>query len=119
MAKPSLKKAIPVLPQTEVRKATEFYSEKLGFTTLFVYGDDYAGVERDGIELHFYKCADKNIAENTSCRIDVENVEELYSEFGPSGAIHPNGLLEKKPWGITEFAILDDAGVCITFGEKI
>lgn len=114
-----LKRAIPVLPQPDVRKAAEFYLTKMGFETLFIHGEDYAGVGRDDIELHFYKCTDKKIAENTSCRIDVRRVEDLYGEFGPSGVIHPNGLLEKKPWGITEFSILDEAGVCITFGEEV
>ncbi len=114
-----LKKAIPVLPQPDVKKAADFYKSKMGFETLFVHGADYAGVGRDGIELHFYQCRDKTIAENTSCRIDVDNVEELYSEFGPKGVVHPNGLLETKPWGMREFAILDEAGVCITFGEGV
>ena len=119
MAGAGLKQAIPVLPQTDVKKAVAYYESKLGFKILFVHGEEYGGVGRDGVELHFYKCADKKIADNTSCRIDVENVEALYSEFGPSGAIHPNGLLETKPWGVKEFSILDEAGVCITFGEDV
>ncbi|MDJ0679472.1 MAG: hypothetical protein QNJ18_06365 [Xenococcaceae cyanobacterium MO_167.B52] len=32
--------------------------------------------------------------------------------------IDPNGKLETKPWGMKEFAILDPAGVCITFCES-
>jgi hypothetical protein len=31
--------------------------------------------------------------------------------------IHPNGQLQTQPWGMKEFAIIDVAGVCITFFE--
>lgn len=114
-----LMSAIPVLPQTNVIKAAEFYRSKMGFKRLFAYDDDYAAVGRDGIVLHFYKCDDKHVAENTSCRVIVENVDRLFAEFEPAGIIHPNGTLESKPWGMREFAILDEAGVCITFGEEL
>lgn len=45
--------------------------------------------------------------------------EQLYEELQAKGGemIHPNGKLEMKPWGTTEFAILDPAGICITFYE--
>ena len=37
----------------------------------------------------------------------------------PQGVIHPNGYLTTKPWGTQEFAILDPAGVCMTFYEPV
>jgi catechol 2,3-dioxygenase-like lactoylglutathione lyase family enzyme len=113
-----LKKAIPVFPQPSVERAAEFYREKLGFVVDFIYDEGYAGVSRDGFELHFWKCGDKHIAENTSCRVGVENIDPLYEEFSAAGVVHPNGKLQQKPWGFREFAILDEAGNLITFAEE-
>ena len=112
-------KAIPLFPQPDIKKATEFYKEKLGFEISFIYEEGYGGVTRDNFELHFWKCDDKKIAENTSCRVEVEDVKSLYEEYEKAGIVHPNGKLEEKPWGIIEFAILDEAGNLITFGQEV
>ena len=60
-------------------------------------------------------------AEETSLRIRVEGIEQLYQEFLAQGEdiIHPNGKLESKPWGCKEFVVLDKAGVCITFYDFV
>ena len=114
-----MKKAIPLFPQPNIKRATEFYRDKMGFEILFMYGEDYGGVLRDEFLLHFWKCEDKKIAENTSCRVEVDDAETLYKEFSKTGVIHPNGALEVKPWGYKEFAILDEAGNLIRFAEEI
>jgi len=54
-----------------------------------------------------------------SFRIHVQHVEQLYAEYQAQGVIHPNGQLATKPWGTQEFAILDPAGVCVTFYEPV
>lgn len=63
----------------------------------------------------------KHLARWTTLRIQVEHVEQLYEEFMAlgGGMIHPNGKLQTKPWGAKEFAVLDLAGVCITFYEEL
>ena len=114
-----MKKAIPLFPQPDVKKAAEFYRDKMGFEISFIYDEGYGGVVRDEFELHFWKCDDKHIAENTSCRVEVEDVESLYKEFNETGVIHPNGKLEEKAWGYKEFAVLDEAGNLITFAQEI
>jgi len=117
--KKNLHKAIPLFPQPDIKKAAEFYRDKLKFEISFVYDEDYAGVMRDNCLIHFWKCDDKKIAENTSCRVQTLDVDSLYEEYTAAGVIHPNGKLEIKPWGYKEFAILDEAGNLITFAEEI
>lgn len=34
-------------------------------------------------------------------------------------AIHPNGGLETKPWGMKEFAVLDPDHNLITYGQEL
>lgn len=117
--KENLHQAIPLFPQPDVKKAAEFYRDKLGFEIGFIYDEGYAGVMRDNCVLHFWKCVDKKIAENTSCRVQTNDIETLYKEYTASGIIHSNGKLEEKPWGYKEFAILDEAGNLITFAEEL
>ncbi len=76
-------------------------------------------VKRDSVQLFLLKNGDKHLAEGTSFRINVDQIEQLYAEFEAKdqAIIHPNGELETKPWGMKEFAIIDPAGVCITFCE--
>ena len=110
------KSAIPKQAAGDIPKAVEFYERKLGFARMFVL-DDYAGVARGPVEIHLWRCADKHIAENTACRVNVEGIEALYEEYRPRGVIHPNGALATKPWGLNEFTVLDLDGNGITFSE--
>jgi hypothetical protein len=80
----------------------------MGLAVVFDYGD-YAAVKRDAVEIHLWECQDKNIAENTGCRVAVSDIESLYAEYKQAGVIHPNGTLEEKPWGGKEFVAPDAA----------
>lgn len=115
----TLKRAIPLLASLDLDRTLAFYVEKLGFDVEVFHVDDAAGVERDGVQIHFWLCDERQIAENTSCRIDVEGIESLYAELLPQGVVHPNGSLEDKPWGFREFAVLDSDGNLITFVQEI
>ncbi len=111
------RRAIPVFPAPNVTELVAFYRERLGFEEAFLY-DDYAGVRRGPIEIHFWKCDDRHLAENTSCRVEVEGVETLYAEYQAASIIHPNGKLELKPWGFHEFSVADSAGNLIVFAQR-
>ncbi|MCI4667560.1 MAG: VOC family protein [Bacteroidia bacterium] len=113
-----LRKAAPVLASLDMFKTLEFYTQKLGFKQS--YGDEgYGIVVRDEIMIHFWKCEDKIFPENTSCYIYVEDVDSLYEEMSQVGVIHPNGPLKDHPHGMREFAILDNFGNLIRFGQEI
>jgi uncharacterized glyoxalase superfamily protein PhnB len=111
------KYVVPKFPAVNVTASVEFYKRTLGFVELFNYGD-YAAVKRDAVEIHLWECQDKNIAENTACRIAVDNIEALYMEYQQAGVIHPNGALEEKPWGGKEFVALDMDGNGLFFFEN-
>ncbi len=110
-----LKLAIPKLASLDIGRSVAFF-EKLGFRNR--YSDSgYAIVERDGVQLHFWLCTDARIPKETSCRISVEGIEELFEAFSAERIIHPNGHLALKPWGVMEFSILDTDGNLVTFEE--
>lgn len=113
-----LKKTFPVLASLDIFKTVEFYEKKLGFKTSWK-DENYAIMLRDEIGIHFWRCDDKIFPENTSCYIEVLDVDKLYIEFEKVDVIHPNGKIEDKTWGMREFAILDLYGNLIKFGEEI
>ncbi len=109
-----LKYVVPKFPVEDIQASLEFYNRKMGFAVLFDYGE-YAAVKRDSVEIHLWECHDKYIAENTACRVAVDDIEALYTEYSQAGIIHPNGILEEKPWGLREFVTLDLDGNGIFF----
>lgn len=114
-----LQKAAPVLASLNIDKTVTFYKEKLGFTKIGWKDENYAVIGRDNIEIHFWRCNDKIHPENSSCYIYVTEVDVLYDELSKFEVIHPNGKLEYKPWGTREFAVLDEDGNMIKFGQDV
>jgi catechol 2,3-dioxygenase-like lactoylglutathione lyase family enzyme len=111
-----LLKATPVLPALKIRETVQFYERKLGFVVRHEE-DEYGIVVRDDIEIHFWKCGDRNIAENSSCRLTVDGVDELFRQAQEAKIVHPNAPIETKPWGMREFAIVDLNGNLVWFLE--
>jgi uncharacterized glyoxalase superfamily protein PhnB len=119
---PVLGNLSPLIPAgSDVDATLAFYVKRLGFTTRYTQGEptEMAIVIRDAVEIFLCRNDDRYVAEQTSFRIHVQHVEQLYVEYQAQGVIHPNGQLTTKPWGTQEFAILDPAGVCITFYEPV
>lgn len=112
-----LTRAVPVLASLDIEATQRFYAEKMGFTAVARY-PDYGIVERDGVQIHFWLTDDADVPKATSCRIDVEGVDQLYGEMSASGVVHPNGPLTALPWGLREFAVLDGDGNMIKFGQR-
>ncbi|XGV99418.1 MAG: bleomycin resistance protein [Leptolyngbya sp. BL-A-14] len=108
--------AIPVLPAADIAATVEFYKQKLGFNAEF-QSDDYAGLYRGGVQIHLWLTSDRQLADNTSCRVNVSGIDALYGEYQAQNVIHPNGALTTKLWGLREFAVLDLNGNCLTFAE--
>ena len=112
-----LQRAVPVLASLDIEATQRFYAEKLGFTALARY-PDYGIVERDDVQIHFFLTEDADLPKATSCRVDVEGVDQLYEELRASGVVHPHGELTDQPWGLREFAVLDGDGNLIKFGQR-
>ncbi|WP_426429554.1 bleomycin resistance protein [Winogradskyella sp. HB-48] len=117
--KSHLLRGIPVLASLNIKKTVDFYKNKLGFNKVGYLDDNYAVIARDNFVVHFWKCNDKIHPENTSCYVDVEDIDTLYEELKTFDVIHPKGTLKNHPYGMREFAILDLDGNLIKFGQEI
>jgi catechol 2,3-dioxygenase-like lactoylglutathione lyase family enzyme len=110
--------ATPVLASLDIQRSVDFYCSRLGFTALYARQGEYGVITRGAVSLHFWACNERHIAENTSCRIQVEGIDTLFAECDALGIVHPKAPLETKPWGTTEFAIVDPDGNLVTFAER-
>lgn len=111
--------AVPIIPGRDLAATTAWYRDNLGFRVLNVYGDEYAVIERDDVEVHFWGPSDIAPHESmTMYRIRVREIDALYEMCSTSGIVHPNAPLTRKPWGTNEFAVSDCDGNLLTFFER-
>lgn len=111
----------PVLPVKEVVEALAFYVNRLGFKIGFA--DDaknptYAGVLRDGIEIHLQRHDAKEWeveVDRPTLRIVSQNIEALYNEYAEKDVFHAHTLLRETAWGTREFAFYDPFKNGLTF----
>ncbi len=102
---------------SDVQESIRFY-ERLGFHKTFEDDPEaprYAGVERDGVELHLQWQDQSQWAypiDRPTYRFPVPEVDELYAEFGQNGALDetsasPWASPADTPWGTREFHVRD------------
>lgn len=107
-----------------------WYVDFLGFPHISIYQNgDYAIVRRGKLTLHFCKCLDRKIAENTACYTELDSLtalNALHSEFLENSrrkGFAP-GRVEACPkdqlgHGMREFHVWDPAGNLIGFGAAL
>jgi catechol 2,3-dioxygenase-like lactoylglutathione lyase family enzyme len=116
--------AIPTLPCRSVSATVAFY-RRLGFEGgAHEFNSEYAILRRGAVELHFF--AHKELVPANSfagCYIRVLDVEGVYRAFSssqlPRTGIPRMDLLEDKPWGLREFAVVDTDGNLLRIGQII
>jgi len=110
--------AVPVLASLDIAATVDFYTKSLGFACRHRSPGEYAIVERDGIEIHFWPCGDPRVAVNTGCRVGVEGIAALFEEYSALRALRSDCAVRATPWGTREFEVVDPHGNLITFYEE-
>ncbi len=104
---------VPVLASLDLAESRQFYTELLGFDCLHASAN-YLMLRRDGCELHLWHCAERHIAENTSCYVRGDTAA-LHADFAQRGLqVEPPQV---RPWGMREFYVIDPHGNLLKFGE--
>ena len=102
----SLGKPVPELPVTDVERAQQHYRDALGFEIGWLYPDKGIGaVSRADMGPIFFRKR-KLPFEPAVHWVFAEDIDASYQELKASGAniVEP---LEKKPWGLRQFAVQD------------
>lgn len=110
----AVRATVPVLASLDLKASEAFYTARLGFSTLARHAD-YLIVARDGCELHFWLCAERHIAENTSCYVRGDT-RALHADFTARGlTLQPP---QERAWGMRELYVTDPHGNLLKFGEE-
>ncbi|MBY6709169.1 MULTISPECIES: bleomycin resistance protein [unclassified Rhodococcus (in: high G+C Gram-positive bacteria)] len=130
-----MSRVVPALPVRHIESAVAFYARSFGFTTR--YSDpSFAKLTRDDVEIHLWAADDDSwttrtdpapwpvcsgaetfLAGTASCRIAVDEIDDLYTELSGAGVLHRAdvGRPVTTDWGSMEFATVDTDGNLITF----
>jgi catechol 2,3-dioxygenase-like lactoylglutathione lyase family enzyme len=116
--------AVTQLRTTDLGQSIRFYTEKVGLTLEFQYEDFYAGI-RAGDQVFHLKLVDEK--DPSIEFVDKGGHFHLYLETDDAAAaadgLKSNGVplvkdVHDTAWGTREFAIKDDQGHTIYFGES-
>lgn len=120
----------PKFASPDPQKTAAWYVDYLGFPKIAVFEDgNYAIVRRGQLSLHFWKCEDRKIAENTACYTEIGSIDalnalhaEIYENAKRKG--FAPGRVEATPLdqtghGMREFHVWDPAGNLIGFGAAL
>jgi hypothetical protein len=112
----------PKLPMRDKGVTMKYYCGQLGFISVGAANyEGYLMLQKDHIQLHFFLFPELDPLENYGqVYIRTKNIDAFYeSLLATNLAIHPNGKLESKPWGLREFSLLDPDHNLLTFGESL
>ena len=110
---PLIRATVPVLASLDLDTTLAFYCDRLGFAER-LRAPDYLIVARDDCELHFWLCAERHIAENTSCYVRGDT-QALHVDFQARGL--PLAAPVVREWGMRELYVSDPHGNLLKFGE--
>lgn len=115
--------SIPVLPSRSLTRTIAFY-ERLGFEGELLANGTYAILTRGALELHFFPHPALDPAQcYAGAYMRVAAVDPLHAAFAPQG-LPARGIprlerVEDKPWGLREFALIDEDGNLVKFGQVL
>jgi catechol 2,3-dioxygenase-like lactoylglutathione lyase family enzyme len=111
---------------TDIKASCDFFTQKLGFSIVFVYGEPpfYAQVKRDRGLLNLKhmdapvidpKLRDREALLSSDMGVDThEEIKQLFLEFQAAGAPFFQ-TLRKEPWGASTFIVRDLDGNLLLF----
>jgi hypothetical protein len=110
---------IPKVFYDTLEEGLQLFVNCLGFEVRY-RDEDLAVVERDGAKAYVVASPEYAAKDRPEIAIETDNIQELYDEIKAKcpRMLHPNGnVIQKKPWGALEFAVLDKTTVCVIFRQ--
>ncbi len=114
-----LTRLIPNIFYASMQDGLDLFVEGMAFKLLH-RDDRLAVVERDSAKAYLVEDAEFAAKDRPEIAIETDAIEDTYAEISlrRPGLLHPNGeVIERKPWGAQEFALLDKTGVCVVFRQ--
>ncbi len=125
----------PVLSSTEaqlfvadIKASCDFYTDKLGFTVAFVYGEppNFGQVARDHARLNLRMIDEpvfvgdirerEQLLSASLTLATADDIEQLFLSYQAAG-VRFGQTLKKEPWGASTFIVIDPDGNLILFAS--
>ena len=122
-ASPGSLSAEPIIFVTDMKASCDFYTEKLGFSVAFTYGEPpfYGQVRRDAARLNLRCVAapviDPRLRDSEdllSAAVTLDDAKPLFLEYQAAG-VDFHRTLRTEPWGARTFIVRDPDGNLILF----
>lgn len=114
-----MKRLIPKIFYDDLDQGLDLFVGCLGFAT--TYRDEHlAVVEREGAKAYVVASPEYAAKDRPEIAIETDDIEAIYEEIKMRRPemLHPNSrVVERKPWGAKEFAVLDKTTVCVVFRQ--
>jgi hypothetical protein len=97
----------------------DLFVNGLGFEVLY-QDDTLSVIEREGAKATLVESAEHAARDRPELAIETDRVEAIWADIAKRrpDLLHPNvPRPAKRPWGPTEFGLLDRTGVCIVFRQ--
>ena len=110
---------IPNIFFNQMSEGLDLFVNCLGFK-IFHQDESLAVVARDGAKAYIVESPEFAAKDRPEIAIETDSIEALHAEITARRPemLHPNSkVVEKKPWGAQEFAVLDKTGVCVIFRQ--
>jgi catechol 2,3-dioxygenase-like lactoylglutathione lyase family enzyme len=122
---PQLDVAVPVLPARNLKETIEFY-QSLGFELAYQHPvlSEYIILRLGALELQFFEWPQLDAGSSfTGSYMRVGDVDAMYQKFAgarlPARGIPSLGGIERRPWGMREFHLIDCNGNLLRVGEPV
>jgi catechol 2,3-dioxygenase-like lactoylglutathione lyase family enzyme len=107
----TMERAVPVLPVDDLRRAREFYVDKLGFTATFEVSEDgrtgMLGVARGSIAITL-DCPMDGHGRNACVSLEVSDADQYFREW--NGRVPLRRPPHDEDWGARTFDLEDPFG---------
>lgn len=109
---------IPQLFYADILIGKDLFVDGLGFVVIHDSGetDPFLILSRDGVTVHLFQQAAAAARHRPELRIDTDDIEAAYMEVRARrpDLLHPRlNQIKAQPWGLKEFALRDETGVCV------
>ena len=120
------KNAVPVIATADVRATVTYYTNVLGFTEHFIFGDPpvYGGVERDGVLLYIAQDAELASALKRGTGLHpelflwVHDIDAVFEEHKRRGAKIFEDISDRA-WDARQYVIEDPNGYHLKIAEPL
>ena len=117
--------AVPVIATADVLASVSYYTQVLGFSQHFIFGDPpvYAGVERDGVLLYISQddrmaATIKSAGLHPDVFLWVHNIDNVFQEHKRGGAKIVETIAD-RPWDARQYVIEDPNGYHLKVAEPL